>query len=338
MSSLRVERTGHAVVQDLGRPGYAGIGIPANGASDHHSARTSNILVGNADTAPVIEVTGSELTFVAESNLLLAVTGAAEQVLVDGFAQPACETLTVFRGATVSVPVGRVGLRSYVGINGLIETPRALGSVAPDRLMGVGRRLATGERLSIESRYDERLLVQRVQVFRLGASRQQLSSLARVDATLGPDIERMKLGPGCLSAPYEVSTHSDHIGLRLLGPLIEQTSTAEILSRGVPTGAIEVPPAGGIIMLLRGRLVTAGYPVIGVVTSESLDRLGQVRPGDSVAVTFCSVESALAKLRKRDAERHALALRVQAAFGSSGLGALIDPAHGSSSRPFASTR
>ena len=113
----------------------------------------------------------------------------------------------------------------------------------------------------------------------------------------------MERGAACLAAPYEVSPQSDHIGLRLAGPPLEQTSQEEILSRGVPVGAVEVPPTGGIIVLLRGRLLTAGYPVIAVVTSDSLDRLGQLRPGDALTIALCDVKTARARLRQRDQQR-----------------------------------
>ena len=137
----------------------------------------------------------------------------------------------------------------------------------------------------------------------------------------------MERGADCLAMPYEVSPQSDHIGLRLTGPPVEQTSREEILSRGVPVGAVEVPPTGGIIVLLRGRLLTAGYPVIGVVTSASLDRLGQLRPGDALTIAFCDVASARAKLRQRDRQRQRLAERVRAAFCASGLGHVLDGEH-----------
>lgn len=326
-SSLVIERTGYAVIQDLGRPGCAEIGIPANGAADHHAARTANILVGNADTAPLIEATGSELAVVAGSDLLISVTGAAEHVLVDGHRQPAWETLAVFRGSRITVPTGATGFRSYLAVNGHIKSELELGSVAPDHILGVGRRLTRGDHVDISTAYAADPSDWYAPLFRLGASRPHLSSVATIEATLGPDVERIKGGLDVLSSPYEVSKQSDHIGLRLFGPAIEQTTNVEILSRGVPVGAIEVPPTGGIIMLLRGRLVTAGYPVVGIVTSESLDRLGQVRPGDFVHVTSCDLETARARLLAKDRQRGELATRVGAAFSSSGLGDIVDPVH-----------
>ena len=317
--TLRVERVGHAVVQDLGRPGHGGLGIAVNGALDQDAARTANILVGNAEPAPLVEVTGSELVLVADADVLLSVTGAAQGVLVDGHRQPAWETLAVSRGARVVVPVAARGYRSYIAVNGAIRAPQALGSVAPDPLLGVGTRLLGGDRIAVDSDHLAHADGPLGRLFRLGTARAPLDDVLTVQVTEGPDLGRLARGRDALVAPFRLLPQSDHVGLRLEGPAVEQTSAEEILSRGVPIGAVEVPPSGGIIVLLRGRLVTAGYPVVAVVTTASLDVLAQARPGDAVRMVFCDVAAAHAGLRRRTAERADLAGRVRAAFAAKGL-------------------
>ncbi len=41
-------------MQDLGRPGYAHLGVSASGAADALSLRAGNLLVGNADNAAAL--------------------------------------------------------------------------------------------------------------------------------------------------------------------------------------------------------------------------------------------------------------------------------------------
>jgi 5-oxoprolinase (ATP-hydrolysing) subunit C len=336
--ALLVERAGNTVVQDLGRPGYAWLGIAANGAADQHAARTANTLVGNADSAPLVETTGSELALRSRSEALVSVTGAADHVLLDGHRQPAWETLVLHAGSRLVIPAPAAGLRTYLAVNGRLDADPVLDSVSPDPLLGVGRRLATNDTLSFDSRYQTLPAGHHAPIFRLRPPPQVTprkmspsstdADVMEVDVTEGPDLDRMTAGRACLDQPYEVSPQSNHVGLRLLGPQPEQSSTEEILSRGVPVGAVEVPPGGGIIVLLRGRLVTAGYPVIAVVTTESLDRLGQVRPGDQVRLWFCDKETARARLRAAQHQRERLAIRVRAALTASGLADIIDPQHG----------
>ena len=326
---MLVERAGHAVVQDLGRPGHGGIGVPINGALDQDAARTANILVGNLEDAPVLEITGSELVLVPDTDLLLSVTGAAEWVLVDGHAQPAWEPLAISAHARVVIPASARGYRSYVGVNGTIQAERALGSVAPDALLEVGTRLHAGDQVLLESRYHSHAAGHLGRVFRLGAGRPRFADPCTVRVTGGPDLARLRRGRASLEGPFRLLPQADHVGLRLEGAPIEQVTTAEILSRGVPVGAVEVVPAGGIIVLLRGRLVTAGYPVVAVVTTESLDTLAQTQPGNSLQMTFCEVSTAHAALRLRSEARAALADRVRAAFIAKGMASALHPNHSS---------
>ncbi|MCA2219826.1 biotin-dependent carboxyltransferase family protein [Nonomuraea aurantiaca] len=66
----------YATVQDLGRHGYAHLGVPRSGAADEASLRLGNRLVGNPETAAGIELTygGARLKF--HSGAWVAVTGA----------------------------------------------------------------------------------------------------------------------------------------------------------------------------------------------------------------------------------------------------------------------
>ena len=73
---IRVDASTVAVVTDLGRSRGPSVGLPVNGALDQYSARVANILVANAEGAPLIEVTAFDFSFTAEIELLIAVTGA----------------------------------------------------------------------------------------------------------------------------------------------------------------------------------------------------------------------------------------------------------------------
>ena len=316
---------GHAYVTDLGRPGHATVGVAANGAADAFAARLASTLVGNAPGAPVVEVTGSAFAVVADGPVLLAVAGAVAEVRLAGEAQPASALLVVPAGVVCAVPAPVGGWRSYVAVNGRLDVPQLLGSVAPDGLLGFGRRLAAGDALTLDSEFGG--LAHPVfgqPVLRLAAPRPAASAVPVVDVTTGP--ERAGLTGG-LEGEFEVTPASDAVGLRLTGRAPRRLVPGELLSRGVPVGAIEVPPGGGLLALLRGRLVTAGYPVVAVATSVGVDRLAQLRPGDRTRFREVSLDAALAAVRDREAGRRALERRVRTAFGAVGLGGCL-PASG----------
>ena len=71
-------------VQDLRRVGFQSSGVPECGAVDKFSMRCANLLVGNDDSDPVLEMTifGPQITF--EDSAVVAVTGANLTPLLNG--------------------------------------------------------------------------------------------------------------------------------------------------------------------------------------------------------------------------------------------------------------
>ena len=198
-------------------------------------------------------------------------------------------------------------------------------------MLGIGHRLGPGDVVHLSSRFaglDHPF--SRLPLFRLAAPPVPLGPRLAVDVTAGPDADEFD---GGLPGAFTVSPLSDHVGLRLTGPVRRGRVPTEILSRGVPVGAVEVPPGGGLIVLLRGRLVTAGYPIVAVATTTALDRLGQVRPGDTLTSRVRDVESATAELRERERRLADLAERVARAFRHVGLGHVLHECHLSSEQP-----
>jgi allophanate hydrolase subunit 2 len=84
------------------------------------------------------------------------------------------------------------------------------------------------------------------------------------------------------ASEWNVTPASNRVGIRLAGPPLARARTEELLSEGLVTGALQVPPNGQPILLLNDHPTTGGYPVIAVVASDDLPRAGQLRPGDSV--------------------------------------------------------
>jgi biotin-dependent carboxylase-like uncharacterized protein len=314
--AITVESAGLAVVQDLGRPGHADKGISLNGASDRGSAAMANVLVGNAPETPLLETAGSATSLRFSADTLVAVTGATTRPTVAGGAVPTWDPFVVQAGATLELPTPDQGWRTYVAVAGGLPGDRLLGSVAPDPMLGVGRRLSRGDRLEL-SACACGFTHPHLPLFRLGARRPTWSSTAVVQVTPGPELD--EFDESALRGPWEVSPHSDQVGLRAEGPTPDRTAATEILSRGVPVGAVQVPPSGGLLVLLYGRLLTAGYPVPYVATTVSLDTLGQVRPGDQLVLRPTDVPSAVAELLQRRRELDEVAERATTALHASGL-------------------
>ena len=148
--TLVVLQPGHSVVTDLGRTKGPAFGLPVNGALDQFSAKAANILAGNGDNDPLLELTALDFRMRATTDLLIAVTGAPLDLSVGGRDCPQWEPVSVRAGETVAVRGIRTGLRAYIAVRGSFTVPTLLGSCAPDTVVGFGLKLVEGTRLATQ--------------------------------------------------------------------------------------------------------------------------------------------------------------------------------------------
>jgi biotin-dependent carboxylase-like uncharacterized protein len=324
-AELTIIKAGWSVVQDLGRTGLSQYGIVRGGAADQYSARAANALVGNAAVQPLIECTVHGLAFVADVPLLMAVTGAPCDVRISDVIQPAWRPLVVPAGSLVELRDIRHGLRAYVALNGMIDVASVLGSVAPDAGLGIGRALIDGECLRLTSRFGNfshpatgiPLFLPRVTVPSFG-------SPWTIDVVDGPDMDDFgESGALLFREDYVVNPNSDTVGLRLTGAAPIRGLNDEIVSRGVAIGSIEVPPSGELLVLQRGRMLTAGYPLIAVASTSGQSWLGQAVPGDTLRFRRSTLNDARDAARRQRTDLHKTAQAVATALQSCGLTGVI---------------
>ncbi|MFJ9930457.1 biotin-dependent carboxylase uncharacterized domain-containing protein [Streptomyces misionensis] len=265
-------------VQDLGRPGYAHLGVPRSGALDPGAAALVNRLTGNPPDAAVLETTVDGCALRARSTVTVAVGGAPCPVTVGGRPAPWGAPVVVPAGALLEVGAAVAGVRCYVAVRGGIAVEPVLGSRATDLLSGLGPApLAEGT------------------VLPLG---RPAGPPARVDGAPqpGPPAElvlRVTPGPRAdwftaralrdlATRAYRVSPASNRIGLRTEGPALERARDAELPSEGMVLGAVQVPPDGRPVVFLADHPTTGGYPVIAVVRPTDLAAAAQAVPGTPV--------------------------------------------------------
>jgi len=290
--SVRVERPGMlSLVEDAGRIGFGGIGVPRAGGADPFSLLLSNRLVGNDDGAAVIEATGAGPTLKVGGGAHAAVVGDVE-VRVEGRTVPPNSVLPLAAGQVLEVGTVRKGLRAYVAFSGGIEVPQVLGSRSTDTLSGLG-----GGPLRLGD------------VVALRAPRRPRGRLGGPPWWIGREVLRVVLGPEELEqdqlarlvgTTFEVVADSDRVGVRLLGGPVHPQARA-IASRATVTGAVQVPPDGAPIVLLCDHATVGGYPVVASVISADLGALGQLRPGARLrfeVVSHADARNALAEVER----------------------------------------
>lgn len=333
--TITVDHAAVAVITDLGRTRGPALGLPVNGALDQYSARVANILVANDEHDALIEVTAYDFVFTADTDLLIAVTGAPMSVFLDDTPQSMWEPISVQAGQQVTLEDMRAGLRTYVAVHGAFDVPLLLGSCAPDTVVGFGTVLHDGSTVPVRTTVDP--IVNPyfdMSLFRLDVLVPHFGGDAVIDVTDGPDADQFQgTADRLFHAPFQVGSNSNHIGLRMTGSLPVRTSTDEVISRGVPIGAIEVPPGDELLVLHRGRGVTAGYPVLAVVTPLALDDLGQVRPGQRVRFRHTDIERADENSRAWRTRLDQLRHRISTIYSCLGAGQLLRPAPSLTTEP-----
>ena len=313
---LRITQAGISTVTDLGRTAGGAVGQMTGGALDQYSAKAASALVAAPPGGALIEIVATDFAAVASANLLVALTGAPADVAIDGVPMRQWEPFWWPSGTELSVRSIRLGMRVYLAVHGVLQVPRLLGSCAPDSVLGFSGPLHRDDTIGVEPGplriFDSHL---GIPVVRGAVAPPRFAEHWRIPVTDGPD--RAEFGGSAdrlHTGRFVIGNQSNHIGLRLTpgrgAALPVRERSDEVLSRGVPIGAVEVPAGDELLVLHRGRGVTAGYPVLAVVTATGLSQLGQARPGQTVEFVRVSLAEAVAAARAEQAAIDGLTGRV----------------------------
>lgn len=285
-------------VQDLGRPGYAGLGLSQGGAMDPRAAARANLLVGNDPGAALLEITWSGPTLLAERTVAIALAGADLGCIIEGNKVPPGVSWLVRGGSTVRFEArARAGGRAYLAVSGGLEATAVLGSRStylPANFGGhAGRQLKAGDVLGIVPR-----------ALPAATLAGRLWPQERVPGTSPFSIRFTRfLGPGAATpealnafahTSWSVTPSTDRMGTRLRATtdVPPPAGGSDLVSFGVVRGAIQLPPGGEPVILNADHQTTGGYPLIGVVVESDWPLLAQLSPGDEVHFVEVSVEEA----------------------------------------------
>jgi KipI family sensor histidine kinase inhibitor len=291
-SALEVLATGPVVlVEDDGRPGLAAIGVGPSGAADRSSHALANRLVGNLKGAATLEVTLGGLALRFRGPAVVALAGAAVPAEVDGVPVGMNAPVRVPHGAVLRLGQAARGLRTYVAVRGGVVPDAVLGSRSRDVLARLGPDpLVPGDVLPVgEPPSGAWPLVDLAPVRHVpGLLRPGERAGAVLEVLPGPRGEWFLPGAWqALRALRTVSADSDRVALRLDGQAVPRRE-GELPSEGLVRGAVQVPPDGRPVVFLADRPVTGGYPVIGVLREDDVDRAAQLRPGDRLVLRAAS--------------------------------------------------
>lgn len=305
---LRLLRAGPlTTVQDRGRFGLMRFGITPAGPMDWIAFATAQHLIDAPPDAAAVEIGPAGLTLSAEAPQRLALAAPGFRVTRDGTPLPSRLALTLRAGQRLDVAPGPFGVWGYLSLPGGISAPGVMGSRATHLRSGLGRALVAGDSLLAcgEAGGPDLALIPPLPPDR------PLRILPGPQADhFSPDVLSRLTG-----ATWRVGRKSDRMAWRLEGPALPAAGGHDILSDGIPMGAIQVPGDGQPLCLMADRQPTGGYPKIACVITADLPRLAQTRPGETLRFAFTAHDDAVAALREAsgwldDLPRHRRHLRL----------------------------
>lgn len=301
---LKINKGGMlTTVQDIGRWGHQSDGVPVSGAMDIEALRFGNVLLGNDENAAALEVTilGPEISVRGEGLALFS--GADLGFLVNGEEIGSWKAIVLKDGDVLSFKGPKRGSRGYLCFSGGIDVPVIMGSRSTYTRAAIGgyqgRALKSGDLLKTGEPY---ILWRKLDGFSLppqlipdysAEKKLKIVTGLQEDAFTKEGLETL------FSSEYTVSTESDRMGCRFEGPKIAHGEKgADIVSDGIPMGAVQVPGHGTPIAMLADRQTTGGYTKVGVLTPASIQALVQRMPGSKVRFERASLDEAVGELRR----------------------------------------
>ena len=281
-------------VQDLGRTGYQRTGISPSGAVDRKALKIANILVGNQPGEGALEMTmtGASMEFTEPD--VVAVTGGDFEATLNGIRMPMYAAVPVRTGDVLALGPAKNGCRAYAAFAGGLGVPVMMGSKSTNLKCGIGgfegRRLKADDELPFSAPCAEldKMELRRVDLPDLPGP----EALVRV--VLGPQDDYFTQAGirTLLSEAWTVTNRCDRMGCALDGTPIEYRTKADIISDGIPFGAVQIPSDGKPIVMLSDRQTTGGYAKIAAVISSDLPVFAQRRPGDRIRFQKISMREA----------------------------------------------
>ena len=289
--SLIVLKPGlQSTIQDLGRYNYSHFGISASGAADPLSLKIGNLIVGNKESASAIEMTiiGGEFQF--DSECYIAISGCEFEASLDNNYITNQKAIDVKKGQILSFGQAKTGARAYLCIQGGIDVDNYLSSKSTHILSGIGgylgQPISKGDVLSFGINKNSIKPIIFRQLLDMNTSK------IRVISGLQNNFFDDKAWSSFISNPFTVSNSSNRMGIRLDGNKILSNIESEIITEGVPLGAIQVPGSGDPIISFVEHQTTGGYPKIANVIIADIHKVGQLKPGDKFQFNLVSKEEA----------------------------------------------
>ncbi len=292
--SLVIRKEGMlTTIQGLGRYGLQRFGINPRGAMDRTAVRLINLLLGNAEDEPAIEMhfPAGEMFF--EESCVVALGGAdfnatLNDEKIENWRPVFAEQLSVLK-----FKQKLVGNRCYLAVRGgfnlaLGGDKRSKSKAAP--IEGLPLKKTDRIELKVQSTSDDIFPNRQISNSLLPV----YSNFPTVRLVAGGEFDLLSESDkrSLAEEDFVITNDSNRMGYRLRGPGLRVKDTAEMVSAAVSFGTIQLLPDGQLIILMADHQTSGGYPRIANTISVDLPLLAQLGAKDKVAFNLVDIEEA----------------------------------------------
>ncbi|MCC6288497.1 MAG: biotin-dependent carboxyltransferase family protein [Chitinophagaceae bacterium] len=295
-------------IQDCGRHGFQYMGINPGGAIDMFSMRTVNLLAGNAEYAPVIEMSFPAASIVFDAPAIITIGGADFSATLNGKPMPLFHPVKIGANSTLKFEQWKEGRWCYLAVNGAMGAEKWLGSYSTHTKINAGgwhgRLLKKGDIIpftnlapvkNVEEKKHEVLKCKAVPFYD-DAPADEIFVLPGNEWDYITD-EGKRIFQEAL---FSVSRTSDRMGYTLDGTAISTNMRCELISSVVDFGTIQLLPGGQMIVLMAGHQTTGGYPRIAHVIKAHRTKIAQLKEDKPLRFRLTDIQTAERLLLKQE--------------------------------------
>lgn len=265
-------------IQDLGRFGVQGLGVPHSGVMDVYSAKRANHIMGNPESSPLLEITitGPKLKF--HSNTEIVLSGADISPNLNSEPIGLHKQYTIKKGDVLSFGRLNSGCRCYLAVKGGFKSEYILNSYSMFAPITAASRLKKGDVLDLP-------LLDIISVPESNASILRNASnfdtkIIEVYKGMEFNLLPIEMKKQLFSMDFTISSNSNRMAYQF-NELLENSLESIITSFVLP-GSVQLTPSGQLLILMRDCQTTGGYPRILQVSESSINILAQKTFGEKI--------------------------------------------------------
>ena len=264
-------------IQDLGRFSMVEYGVPISGSMDSIAASRANLTLGNDISEAVLEITMTGPTLLFQADTCICISGAEVKPTLQETLVPMDDRIKVKAGEVLSIGRVQKGLRSYLAVQGGLQTNSIFESRSWYNGISNDIRLKKMDNLPMDKAISECATGNKgVILDPIDLDTIQIEVFPGPEFHLLSDFHKAKLS----SNTFSVSQNNSRMAYALNEAV--ENDLSSIITSPVMPGTVQLTPSGKLFILMRDCQTTGGYPRILQLSEKAICILSQKFTGDII--------------------------------------------------------